>query len=320
MGGSRCASSVAAQQSKFGAAGGRDAECVCGNCLPGPACRCCASSGRRTLSWRGSGLSGRRRPRCVRWSASCSCKTRCAGEGVPAACLVARGYIYTSPAGWPLLQISARTGASAIGQGGLPTTSVPDPTGSPQAGSVEEMRRREAYERSQQLKRIQEETQRSRQLLEQRKQLQVGGARAVRLVAAGASACCGKQLLVAGPGRLWACGDASGEGADSGAAPAALLCCGFSVATQGSICWRTQPCPALRNACHCRRRCASCCPALLPCPATLPCCRTSGGWPTWKPPSRDSRLCRWVGGRAGGCVAACRKLGGHLPTLSCLAY
>lgn len=44
----------------------------------------------------------------------------------------------------------------------------------PQAGSVEEMRRREAYERSQQLKRIQEETQRSRQLLEQRRQLQVG--------------------------------------------------------------------------------------------------------------------------------------------------
>jgi hypothetical protein len=36
------------------------------------------------------------------------------------------------------------------------------------------MRRREAYGRSQQLKRIQEETQRSQQLLEQRKQLQVG--------------------------------------------------------------------------------------------------------------------------------------------------
>ena len=39
--------------------------------------------------------------------------------------------------------------------------------------TVEEMKRRDAYERSQAVKRIQEETERSRQLLEQRKQLQV---------------------------------------------------------------------------------------------------------------------------------------------------
>lgn len=39
-------------------------------------------------------------------------------------------------------------------------------------GSVEEMKRREAYERSQQLKRIQGETERSRALLEERRQLQ----------------------------------------------------------------------------------------------------------------------------------------------------
>jgi len=38
--------------------------------------------------------------------------------------------------------------------------------------SVEEMKRRDAYERSQQLKRIQEETEHSSQLLQQRKELQ----------------------------------------------------------------------------------------------------------------------------------------------------
>ena len=42
---------------------------------------------------------------------------------------------------------------------------------------MEEMKRRDKYERSQAAKRIQEETERSRQLLEQRKQLQVGGCR-----------------------------------------------------------------------------------------------------------------------------------------------
>lgn len=41
-----------------------------------------------------------------------------------------------------------------------------------QVDSVEEMKRRDAYERSQQLRRIQEETERSRQLLAQRKDLQ----------------------------------------------------------------------------------------------------------------------------------------------------
>ena len=49
----------------------------------------------------------------------------------------------------------------------------------PQVMTVEEMKRRDAYERSQAVKRIQEETERSRQLLEQRTQLQVcvwGGA------------------------------------------------------------------------------------------------------------------------------------------------
>lgn len=39
--------------------------------------------------------------------------------------------------------------------------------------TVEEMKRRDTYERSQAGKRIQEETERSRQLQEQRKQLQV---------------------------------------------------------------------------------------------------------------------------------------------------
>ncbi len=55
----------------------------------------------------------------------------------------------------------------------------------PQVMTVEEMKRRDAYERSQAVKRIQEETERSRQLLEQRKQLQVGGGCCLVQAAAG---------------------------------------------------------------------------------------------------------------------------------------
>lgn len=81
--------------------------------------------------------------------------------------------------------------------------------------TVEEMKRRDAYERSQAVKRIQEETERSRQLLEQRKQLQVGGGAACGQEGGGeAGGCCYRTVHLPAAGH-----NTSASSATAGPAP-----------------------------------------------------------------------------------------------------